>query len=155
MLPNLNSSSAIVSNKLYKIVQIVMPANDTGTAKINFDNNSEFTADELRGNYTTLDDNAGSAKDNGVCKSLIKLRSSNQTLDIFDDFCPSNLILSGGRVKSAEDVTAEKSDQLFESVNVQLHFPKTSTLWIDWKNEHDYENVINIVLRGQQVTELR
>lgn len=120
--------------------------------RVNISSLGSFICLFMTGSFTTLTNDGGDIKDNGVVSLSAKMSDGSNQRSLFNDFIPLDLFLSPGRSKSALSTTVlttdDQSNSLFYPQPFQYIFRRTSEILFDVKNTANTENSFKISFHG-------
>ncbi|RQW04069.1 hypothetical protein EH223_08490 [candidate division KSB1 bacterium] len=126
---------------------------------VSVNSEADFLCFDMMGSYTTLILTAGIAPiiDDGVCHTSIKIRDQSGGFDMFEDFIPTNLVLTPGRERRATIVgapaglTVEPSHMLYQPMRFVHLFSANNNIQIEARNDSDTPNYIRIAFHGVKI----
>lgn len=142
--------------RIYPLRGTIAPG-ETRTLSIDFDGSVTFDCRELRGTYTTLqDDGAGAIVDYGKNSLRFKIIEGGTSYQFMNNYCGADILLSPGRKKSP---LATNNDTAPGTVPVYQPFPFhhkfTKRVEVEVINEADTAQEIDVVFIGYESKSFR
>lgn len=147
-------------------MKITVPKNGQITGRIDLASLGAFRCLAITGTFTTLyaSNEAGTnIRDDGACRVSGKISDGATGRSLFEDFANLALWVSPGRVRNpgtfyeddSSTIRSYASNQLFYPIEFDYTFDANSSILVDFKNESNADNYVELLFMGARIRSRR